>query len=126
MNINNQNVSGIKDTVSYLRNTPADRWAITLDMSDWSVRGYELIGQDFLQCHWPTIQIMGGHGNDGWGRENPTMGEVKDKVREVMEIRAKAQEEFKRGVYHPNNGFSSAEEEGWEAYFGTELAAAGY
>lgn len=126
MNINGRNVTGIKDAVGYVRNTPADRWAITLDMSDWSVQGHELIGQDFLQCHWPTIEIMGGHGNDGWGRENPKINDVKAKVDEVMTIRAHAKEEFERGCYHPNSGFSSAEEEGWISYFGTELTAAGF
>lgn len=124
MKINNINVSGIKDTVSYLHNTPADRWAVTLDMSDWSVSGHELIGQDYLRCHWPTIEILGGHGNDGWGREDPTIREIKDKVREVMEIRAKAKADFGRGCYH--KGFASAEEEGWTAFFGTELVAAGF
>ena len=124
MRINNINVSGIKDTVSYLRNTPADRWAVTLDMSDWTVCGHELIGQDYLQCRWPTLEIMGGHGNDGWGREIPTMRDVKERVREVMEIRARSRDDFARGCHHA--GFPSAKEEGWRTFLCTELAVAGF
>ena len=87
MKINNINVIGIKDTVSRLRNTPADRWAVTLD-------------------------------------DNPTMADVKDKVREVMDIRAKSRDDFARGCHHV--GFASAEEEGWQAFFSAELVAAGF
>ena len=123
MKINNINVIGIKDTVSRLRNTPADRWAITLDMGDWTVCGHGLVGQDFLQCRWPIVVIMGGHGNDGWGRDNPTMGGVKDKVREVMDIRARSRDDFARGC--DRGGFASAKEEGGKAFFSTGLAAAG-
>ena len=124
MKINNINVIGIKDAVSRLRNTPADRWAVTLDMSDWTVCGHGLVGQDYLQCRWPIVVIMGGHGNDGWGRDNPTMADIKDKVREVMDIRARSRDDFARGCHHV--GFASAEEEGWKEFFGTELVAAGF
>ena len=124
MKINNINVIGIKDTVSRLRNTPADRWAVTLDMGDWTVCGHGLVGQDFLQCRWPIVVIMGGHGNDGCGRDNPTMEDIKGKVREIMDIRAKSRDDFARGCHHV--GFASAEEEGWKAFFITELDAAGF
>lgn len=100
MKINGINVTGIKTAVSDVRRECADRWSILLDMSDWSVRERGLIGQDWIETKYPTVQIAAGNANNGWGHDYISMAELKQIVKDIMNCRIKAKDEYKSGIRH--------------------------
>ena len=120
MKINGINVTGIKAAVSDVRRECADRWAILLDMSDWSVRERGLIGQDWIDTRYPTVQIAGGNANNGWGHDYISMAELKQIVEDIIYCRSKAKDEYKAGIRH---GCFKGEDESEQQYIIAELQA---
>ena len=120
MKINGINVTGIKAAVSDVRRECADRWAILLDMSDWSVRERGLIGQDWIDTRYPTVQIAAGNANNGWGHDYISMAELKQIVKDIMICRIKAKDEYKSGIRH---GCFKGEDESEQQYIISELQA---
>lgn len=96
MKIEGIEVTGIKRAVSDVRRECTDRWAIVLDMSDWSVREIGLIGQDYYVESSSEFQIAGGNANSDY----ITMDELKDKIARVIKCYRRASAEYDKGVRH--------------------------
>lgn len=120
MKINGINVTGIKTAVSDVRRECADRWSILLDMSNWSVRERGLTGQDWIETRYPTVQIAAGNANNGWGHDYISMAELKQIVKDIMNCRIKAEDEYKSGIRH---GCFKGENESEQQYIIAELQA---
>lgn len=120
MKINGINVTGIKTAVSDVRRECADRWSILLDMSNWSVRERGLTGQDWIETRYPTVQIAAGNANNEWGHDYISMAELKQIVKDIMNCRIKAEDEYKSGIRH---GCFKGENESEQQYIIAELQA---
>jgi hypothetical protein len=123
MKINGINVTGIKTAVSDVKRECADRWAILLDISDWSVRERGLIGQDYIVTQYPTVRIATGNANGGWGHDYISMDKLKHIIKDIMDCRAKAKDEYKSGKRHW--GYEDCDEESERLYIIAELQAHG-
>ena len=97
MIINGKSVSGIKAAVGDANHECADRWAILLNLDSRKVWETGLIGQDWLECSWPTIQIAEGHARSIFGREMASMAGIKELVETALGLYEHAKDAYARG-----------------------------